>query len=381
MQKRPASAFVVFMFLSAVIICAGGCVLNPMKHGTAPTAQRKALFEYPGFKDQVTGIALSREGRIFVSFPRWDKEPLYSVAEVLSDGSLRPFPNKDWNTWGKVGDEHPESHFMSAQGLFVDGKNILWILDSVSPWFKGRFPKGTKLVGVDLGTDTVKKVIIFDETAAPQKSYLRNVCVDQWGSTAYISDAGAGAIVVTDLESGLSRRVLSDNPSTKAESGVVLTVNEKELRDENGNPVQIHVNGIVLDPESRFLYYHALTAHTLYRIQTRHLNDQSLSEGELGKRVERLSDTGCADGIAMDGDYDLYLTAPEENAVKRYRAYDGSLTVLAQDDHMTWPNSMSISSDLTLYFTVSQFDRMPFFNKGKDERIPSYPMFKIFLAH
>ncbi len=219
--------------------------------------------------------------------------------------------------------------------------------------------------------------MVFDESVLLKDSYLRQLCVDQWSRMAYISDAGTGAIIVANLQNGVSRRVLYDNPSTRAEPGVVLKIGGKDLLDENGKPVQFHVDGIALDPDSKFLYYHALTGRTLYRIQTRHLNDPILSHAELGTHVERLADTGPVDGMALDRDYNLFLTMPEEKAVKRYRIFDGTTVTLAQDDHISWPDSISISPERYLYFTDSQFNLLPYFNKGKDERRTPYKVFRV----
>lgn len=377
MQENPKNILAAIFFVSIIFFAAGGCTLKPISYSNPIPVTRAALYEFPWCTDQPTGIAVSSSGRIFISFPRWNGNPSYSVAEVLPDGSLHPFPDAEWNHWGKPEKAHPDAHFISMQGMFIDSKDTLWVLDSASLNLKSIWPKGAKLVGIDLATNRVTKVITFDETVVHQNSYLRQVCIDQWSSTAYVSDAGSGAILVISLQSGLIRRVLAENPSTKAEPDVQLKKGGKELQYEDGKPVQIHVDGIALDPDSGFLYYHALTARTLYRIDTKYLNNPLLSEAELGRHVERLADTGPVDGIAMDNEYNLFLTLPDENAVKRYRVYDGTLVTLAQDDHIWWPDSICISPDRYLYFTASQFSQLPYFNKGKDERRPPYKVFKV----
>jgi hypothetical protein len=372
--KIQRSLVTALSLLSITCTTLVGCTVNPISYNAPLPEIRGELLEYASFDDQVAGIAVSQGGRIFVGFPRWDKNPACSVAEVTVDGSLRPYPDKEWNRWGKAEEGRPDAHFNAVQSLFVDANNVLWILDSPAPFSKGAQQTGAKLVGIKLASDRIKKVIPLDKTVVKWNSFLRNVCVDQWGSYAYISDAGTGALVVTKLDSGVSWRVLADDPSTKAEQGVMM-IGCKELRDDRGRPMRFHVDGIALDKESANLYYHALSAHTLYRIQTRYLNDPILS-GDLGKHVERLSDTGFTDGIAMDSDYNLYLAAPEENAIKRYRANDNSLVTLVRDDHITWPDSITLAPGDYLYFTDSQFNRLPFFNNGQDKRIPPYKVFR-----
>jgi hypothetical protein len=130
------------------------------------------LFEYPWFNDQPTGIAVSSENRIFVSFPRWGRDPLYSVAEVLPEGSLRPYPDLSWNSWDKPGGKQPAAQFVCVQSVFVDNDDNLWILDPASPSFKGVVKGAAKLVKVNLAEDRVEQVIVFDEQIALPKSYL-----------------------------------------------------------------------------------------------------------------------------------------------------------------------------------------------------------------
>jgi len=376
MANNAKFPFGNLLFLIITFVFQVSCTLNPITYNSGPPYIPPVLNEVSSFNDQVTGIAVSSEDRIFVSFPRWDNDPRYSLAELHTDGSLRPYPDSDWNHWGKDTANNPDAHFISVQSIFINGKT-LWVLDSPSPFFRGLFPGTAKLVAIDLGDNSVKKVIKFDKTVVQKGSYLRNVCIDQWETMAYISDAGTGALIVTNLDTGYSRRVLADDPSTKAESGEVLKIGDKELEDETGKPLQFHVDGITLDAESTFLYYHALTARTLYRIKTIYLNDPNFSGKELADHVERLADTGVAAGLAMDSDYNLYMAAPEESAIKRYRVYDGSLVTLVRDDRILWPDGICAAPLDFLYFTASQFNRMPYLNRGKDGRMLPYRLFRI----
>ena len=115
-------SLIVFLFF-------GGCATNPINYNIAEPPVGAGLFEYPVFKDQATGIAISQTGRIFVNFPRWDKDPLYSVAELMPDGSLRPYPDYGWNRWGNDEAGHPEAHFVCVQSVIVDDEDFLWVLD------------------------------------------------------------------------------------------------------------------------------------------------------------------------------------------------------------------------------------------------------------
>jgi hypothetical protein len=79
-------------FLSISFISLVSCTINPASYNSALPEIRGELLEYASFNEQVAGIAVSQGGRIFASFPRWDKNPAYSVAEVMVDGSLLSCP-------------------------------------------------------------------------------------------------------------------------------------------------------------------------------------------------------------------------------------------------------------------------------------------------
>ncbi|MDA8413614.1 MAG: L-dopachrome tautomerase-related protein [Desulfobacteraceae bacterium] len=367
-------------YILAVLLGLGGCATNPIGYVTALPQVQPDLIEYRQLNDQVTGIAVSHQGRIFVNFPRWDKDPLYSVAELLPDGSLRPYPDHDFNRWGKDEAAHPEAHFVCVQSVVIDGDDNLWVIDPASPGFKGVVPGGAKLVRINLANDTIERNIPFDETAAPRSAYLNDVRIDQDGDFAYITDSGTGAILVVDLSNGTTRRRLAGHPSTKAEPGYVPVIDGKELRNEQGQVPQIHADGIAIDSSGTYLYYHALTASSLYRIRTSALKDFSLSEEQLAGFVEKVADTGAVDGMLTDADDNLYLTSLERNAIMRYRPAGDILETVVAGDAIQWPDSMDISPDDFLYVTASQIHRMPRFNNGRDRRMLPYKIFKIGLV-
>ncbi|MBW4056085.1 MAG: hypothetical protein HIU83_11935 [Proteobacteria bacterium] len=377
MKKIPAIRAAKYMCVLILLPLLSGCVTNPISYDAALPAIHGDLIESPVSNDQLTGVAISQQGRIFVNFPRWDKDPLYSVAELLPDGSLRPYPDYGWNRWGRDEVSHPEAHFVCVQSVTVDTDDFLWVLDPASPGFRGVIPGGAKLVKINLTTDTIVRVIPFSDAVAPGTSYLNDVRIDQDGAFAYITDSGTGAIIVLDLATETSRRRLSGHQSTKAEPGYVPVIGGKELRDENGRVPQINVDGLALDSSGEYLYYHALTARTLYRIKASVLKNFAISEEQLGGYVERVTETGAVDGMLMDSDGDLYLTALEKNAILRYRPAGDILETIIQDDSIQWPDSMDISPDNYLYFTASQIHLMPRFNYGRDMRIHPYTLFKI----
>ncbi len=217
----------------------------------APAGKRPSfrLEEVGRFEHQATGVAVSAEGRVFVSFPRWAEDSPVSVAEVARDGTLMPYPDEAWNSWRNAGGPapSPRDHFVCVQSVVADNRGNLWVLDPASPGIDKVVPGGPKLVRIELATDKVAQVIRFGEDVALQGSYLNDARFHPNGSTAFITDSGArGAIVVVDLESGVSYARLDGHPSTQPEKGVEATVKDEKIKRPDGRPFQVAADGIAL---------------------------------------------------------------------------------------------------------------------------------------
>jgi hypothetical protein len=56
-----------------------------------PSPDTPQLQQVAKFEHQVTGVTVSKDGRIFVNFPRWTEDAPVSVAEVMRDGQIKPY--------------------------------------------------------------------------------------------------------------------------------------------------------------------------------------------------------------------------------------------------------------------------------------------------
>lgn len=329
---------------------------------------------------QITGVAVSGSGRLFVNAPYWTEPHGASVMEVMDDGTVRPYPNADTNRpWSDDAGLNPAETFVCVQSVYVDPENpeTLWILDPASPKFAGTVPGGVKLVEVDLATDTVVRTISFDEEVAPRGSYLNDVRVTADGSHAYITDSNLGALVVVDLADGSARRVLDDHPSTAADSTLVPQIGGEPFRTVGGTIPQIASDGIAISPDDQSVYVHALTGTRLYRVPTAALNDSSLSSDALAAQVEDLGETVVTDGMIADAEGRIYHSALELDAVVRYHPGDARLDTLVQDPRLKWPDSFALGPDGGLYVTTSQIHLMPQYNRNTSRRTDPYRVFRI----
>jgi sugar lactone lactonase YvrE len=336
------------------------------------------LDKVAGFEQQVTGVAVAPDGRIFVNFPRWEEDVAISVAELKPDGSLVPYPDAAWNSYRNVEPQPLDKTFVCVQSVTVDPQGFLWILDPAAPGNEFNKPGGIKLLKVDLNTDTVLKVINFNSDVVPQGSYLNDVRVTPDGRWAFITDSGQiGALVVVDLSGSSPRRVLHGHPSTQPEeSSVVVHADGHELRKTDGRPTLFSADGIALDHEGRYLYWQALTGRTLYRLPVSALTDATLTEEMLGGMVEKVGETGVADGLWMDAADNLYVTSPEDNALKLRRP-DGSMATVVRDDHLRWPDSLAEGADGTIFVTSSHIQDMAQYHRGGNARTEPYALWRV----
>ena len=346
MKSTPVALFGVVL----VISCA-----QPQPEIAEPTVVEPTLEIFAESDQQWTGVAVTEDGRVFVNFPRWSPDVPVSVAEVLADGSLRPYPDEAWNSWTPEAD--PSTTFVCVQSVVADGRGSLWVLDPASAGFQGVIPGGAKLVEIDAMTGGVVQVIAFDGTIAPPASYLNDVRIDHRHRAAYITDSGDGALIVVDLRTGASRRLLDDHPSTSAEN-TILTFEGNEWLLPDGSAPQVHADGIAYDRVGDFVYYQALTGRTLYRIAGAALRDSSLDEEALGAMVDTVTSSGASDGLLWDGADGIFISAIEDDAVKRWSPEGGVKTVF-QDPRIAWPDSFALGPDGGLYVTTSQIHRGP----------------------
>lgn len=357
---------------AANMAAAMGAGAGQMQQDAGYPSRHARLREVATFDHQVTGVAVSRQGRIFVNFPRWTEDSPISVAELGHDGHLTPFPDEDWNAWrnSRRDELAPASHFVCVQSVVMDHADHLWVLDPAAPAQSHLVPGGAKLVKIDLASNRVALTILFDEEVAPQGSYLNDVRFSPDDRYAYITDSGArGALVVVELASGQSWRMLDGHASTQPEKDVQVKADGHVLRRADGRGVEFAADGIALSPDGHWLYWQAIKGRSLYRIPAEVLHNAHLPAESVEKAVERVGENGPADGLLIDRCGRMYISAVEENAIK-VREGDRVRTLLA-DDRLRWPDSFAEGPDGEIYVTSSHIQDMKWFKPGNGPQLPT----------
>lgn len=344
--------------------------------GRAQETEGKPLTQvYQNNNFQLTGISVSKTGRLFVNFPRWSDHYLNAVVDVMPDGSVKPYPDEHWNRW----DMKPSTvgqQFVCVQSVVADGAGSLYVVDTAAPLLGPAIAGGPKLVKIDLKTNKVSRVYSFDPNVAMASTYLNDVRIYTKRQTAYMTDSGAGGIIVVDLQSGKAHRALDRNPSVLLEKGVNIVIDGKPVLSAGGKPPSFNSDGIALSPDREYLYYQALTAAKMYRIKTSVLRNVNASPSTAAAAVEKVANTFPVDGIWMDEKGRLFLSGLTQNAVMRLLP-NGKTETVAKDPRLQWPDTFTEGPDGSIYISASHINDSPTFNKGISVRKMPYGVFKL----
>jgi sugar lactone lactonase YvrE len=316
---------------------------------------------------QLTGIAVSKTGRMFTNYPLWNSPHKYDVVEITSSSTNKPYPNAWTNSW-KDGEEG-FLKWVCVQAVYVDDNDYLWVVDPASPFMKGVYQHSYKLVKFNLSTNKPEKIYRFNYVA-DENSYINDVRVDTHLNYAYLTNSNEGGILIVDLETGKIRQVLQGNYSTIANPNYQFTIDGKIFK-QNGAPVKINSDGIALTPDGSYLYYKPLSDDRLYRIQTKYLRNENLSAAQLGAKVEYLGRFTTTDGMIFDKQGNLYLSDMENYRIVKVTP-DLKMHELVKSNLLSWPDSYAIANGY-LYVSCSQLQKQPKYNTASPQWPPSKP--------
>jgi sugar lactone lactonase YvrE len=316
-----------------------------------PRLETVALFPDTMLAGVVTSPA---DGRIFLSFPQWN--PIeFSAAELTKDGTLAPVPNREAHSTSAG-----QNRLYSIQGIDVDAKGRLWLLDAGN----------AKLHCVDLATKTIVKTLRPSNETLGKSAYANDVRIDlRRGAEgfAFISDTAGGGVIVMDLASGNSRRRLSKSPAARSDPAFDPRVEGKPLA------MRGHTDGIALSADGEMLYFHSLSQRALFSVSADALTEESLSDEQVEATIKKIANkTSASDGITCDAQNRVYTTDYEDGAIRRWTpgaGEDQSGETIVQDERILWPDALAVHGGY-LYITTNQMNRL-------DKKQPPYGLFRM----
>jgi sugar lactone lactonase YvrE len=311
-------------------------------------------------------IAVSTQGRVFFTFHP-EAFPEVKVAELIH-GKAAPYPDQAMQGPGGA-----ELHFQSVLSVRIDRQDRLWALDY------GDHGLGQpRLLAFDLATDQLIHRHDFPAEVAPLGSHLNDFQVNPAGTKIYIADASIfgkqPAIVVYDIPSQSSRRVLEGHPSVSAEKYAPVVQGQKMVIF-GIFAIRPGVDSIALDRKGEWLYYAPVTNEHMYRIRTRLLDDARLSAEELASSVETFALKTMSDGLTTDLLGNVYLTDLEHSAIVTLGP-DKRLRTLLKHPLLRWPDGLGFGPDGWLYIACSSLHHVIMRSAGHIRANAPYQIFR-----
>lgn len=337
---------------SALLAAGPGRAAEPARPGESLPALMLAF----ALLDAVTnGVAVTPEGQIFAVLARIDGSAGPRVVEIR-DGRPVPFPDEAWNAFTDGAD--PARTLVWVNSLRIGPDGDLWLVDTGSPGFGQPIrPGGCKLVQVDIAGARVRRTIPLDSVVT-DKSFIDDVRFNR--GRAYLTDAGAPALVVLDPATGRGRRVLEGHPSVTASRPI--SAEGRIVRGPDGAPVYVHADQLEVSPDGAFLFYQSCTG-PLWRVPARLLDDPGTAPATLAAAVAIVADTPPTGGTAIAADGSLFVSDTDTQRIVRI-APDGTASTLIHDPRLLWVDAMWIDSHNRLWLPAAQLNRLAVFQGG-----------------
>ncbi|CAN7546009.1 L-dopachrome tautomerase-related protein [Pseudorhodoferax sp. LjRoot39] len=315
----------------------------------------------------IAGLHFDAQGTAYVSTPRLVSASAPATLSRLDTRAktgparLSAFPSVAGNAVAGA----PEHSLRNVLGFHVDRRNgWLWALDMGFVAGEAEAPAGAqKVLVLDLKSGRTVKRIALDGVADRKGSFLNDIAVDERRRVAYISDSGMRSapdnmvgLIVVDFALGQARRVLDKHPGLQVEPAVQVVSHGAEVWP--GNPLLLGINGIALSPDARTLYWTVTTGTRARSVPTAVLRTTTSNDAQIAAAIQDLGPVGGnTDGIVTDAEGRLYITDVTHNGIVRYDPRTQTMSLLASDEGVQWPDTPALLPGGDLVFTSSALNK------------------------
>lgn len=350
----------------------------------ASSAQAQAYAQAEVFKRApLHGVKVDQRGQVFVSTARLVDARVPATLNRLVDRSgrvaLEPFPN-----WGLHALNRPDG-LRNVLGFAIDSKNQLWALDmGFAAGDAEAAPGAQKLVVFDIESGReLRRYPLPDAVADRKTSFLNDLALDERRQLAYISDSGsraengaAGGIIVLDLQTGVSRRVLDRSPLTSDDPARPLFVNGEPALP--GQALRVGINGIALSPDGERLYWSITTGDAVYAMDTQHIRDDARQPADLEAHViGPIRIGGGSDGMAVGPDGQIYVTNITLNRIQQIDPVSWAVRTLVEGPEWIWPDTLAFDREGNLWASTNHLNHAFSGKMQFDTAKPNFRIFKI----
>ena len=377
-----AALLAVVAFRMALVLGFGGSPLPDMLSHLEPLLPPSQLRPVVELTTPPGNLAVARDGRVIFNFhPEYSEPSGAKIAECQPDAS---------GSCGTKWTTHPATNRVkTVLSLRIDRQDRLWLLDFADH----ATISAPALLAYQLGRDGASDTFLyrheFSKDVAPFGAMLNDFQVSPNGEDIYIADTAivgsiagscAPALLWHHIPSNTTRRLLAGHYSMRAQPGVSMAVHGHDrVYPQALGPfsMAIGVDSIVLDRSGEWLYYGPVTGSVLFRIKTSALRGNTLpatADGLPIALVEEYAPKPVSDGLTIDDDGNVYVSAFEQSAVAMIRASDRRLVLVVQDRRrLQWPDGFSFGEGKWLYVTTSAL-HLKFGGESLSEHAPFYVM-------
>jgi hypothetical protein len=367
--------------LAATLGACGGDGSDPPQASQTPKTGQASLEEFAELTQSgVAAITQTQDGTMIIGYhPFYLTPTTVQVATLNADHkSSTPYPpagsgllqscrNPDGSWLAPVNGRY-DFCIDWVLGFHADANGILWILDSAKstdradPVHPRPAQMHAKYVGWDTKTNKLYKIIDLDAVTVPQSQH-NDFAIDLKHGVLIDADEAIGegsngvgdhaALVVTDIATGTSRRLLQGDPHVTPNTDPIRWEAQAGLPGATWG-LRVGVDGITLDQNQDWFYFGPLSGYQLYRVHVADLLDTSLSDAQLSAKIEFYANKPYNGGLTIDAKNNLYLTEIGRHAIgiippdtREYRTY-------VSDDKMIWPDGVTYISDGFMYTGAAQ---------------------------